>query len=502
MNIDYEKEPSFNPLFLYLTPNQKQAVLFNSFDFGLFLLIVFTLYWTIGAKNRTAQNILLLLASYFFYGLWDYRFLSLLIASSLVDYFCGIYIKKAVKKSSKIRYLYFSIIWNLGVLFLFKYYGFFTDNFISAFTNNPDPSDYLFLNIIIPVGLSFYTFQTMSYSIDVYRGRIQPSKNLLNFLCFVSFFPQLVAGPIERARNLLPQLEKERKLDIANAKEGLRQILWGLFKKMVIADNIAVAVNTIFLDYEHASSTSLVYASVLFAVQLYCDFSGYSDVAIGSAKLFGIKLSKNFNIPFLAKTNTDFWQRWHISLTKWFTDYVYAPISKSFNKSYLGMLIALFCSMTAIGFWHGANWTFIAFGVLQFLFITIERIPIKIGGTKKTITYYFANLPRFISVFYLIFSLAVSCIFFRSPDMDTALHIFYRIITLQSLTDFSLIIGYKILIIPLLIIADVIKQKNDFPLYKLETIVPRPVRWIIYYSLIFMIIRYAGPKEQFIYFQF
>jgi len=478
-------------------------LLFNSFSFGLFLPIVFIAYWTIGSKRVAIQNILLLLASYFFYGLWDWRFLSLIFISSIVDYYAGKAIKFSKNDIGRKFYLYLSIGWNLGVLFIFKYFNFFAESFADLFYLNDASYTYNTLNIILPVGLSFYTFQTMSYSIDVYRKRIEPTNNFLNFLCFVSFFPQLVAGPIERARSLLPQFKIERKFDLAIVKDGLRQILWGLFKKVVIADNVALAVNAIYADPGDQSSLSLLYASALFFFQIYCDFSGYSDIAIGSAKLFGFKLSKNFNIPYLSRSVSEFWQRWHITLTKWFTDYVYAPIIKNKkNRNYTIKTIALFISMTLIGLWHGANWTFIAFGVLQAVMISIERIPIKIKGRSLNFNYFLTKVPLGLTIIYSFTLIMASCIFFRAESLEMAVNIFKRIGTLSSGNNFSLVIGWRIWLVVLLIFIEYFTRFKNHPFEFLDKKYSKPIRWIIYYIFIFIIFRYAGPKEEFIYFQF
>ncbi|GEQ87166.1 O-acyltransferase [Patiriisocius marinistellae] len=477
-------------------------MLFNSFDFGLFLVIVYLLYWGLGSKRRTPQNFLLLTASYFFYGIWDWRFLGLLLASSLIDYFAAIKIESSSSKVARKSYLWLSLLWNLGVLFVFKYYGFFVDNFVGLFTDNPTANHYYFWNVIIPVGLSFYTFQTMSYSIDVYRKNIKASKSLLEFLCFVSFFPQLVAGPIERARALLPQFKKDRTFDFQNSKEGLRQILWGLFKKIVVADNVAVVVNAIYASPEDYGSLSLLYASALFFFQIYCDFSGYSDVAIGTAKLFGFKLSKNFNIPYLSRSVSEFWQRWHITLTKWFTDYVYGPIIKNTNRNYFWKTIALFISMTLIGLWHGAKWTFIAFGIFQAITISIERIPFKIKGKNFNLIMFLTKIPLALTVIYSFALIMTSCIFFRAHDIQGAFSIIKRIGSFIPSENFSLIIGWKIGFVILLILAEVFTRFKAYPLFQLEKICSKPVRWTIYYCIILLIIRFPGPKEQFIYFQF
>ena len=477
-------------------------MLFNSFNFGLFLPIVLFSYWLIGYKRVKYQNLLLLLSSYFFYGLWDWRFLFLIIASSLIDYYAGIKISKSNKNSQKKLFLYSSIFWNLSVLFIFKYYNFFINEFSELF--HLDINNYSFnsLNIILPVGLSFYTFQTMSYSIDVYNKKIKPTTNLLNFLCFVSFFPQLVAGPIEKAKNLLPQFKNKREFDVENFKDGMRLILWGLFKKIVVADNAAIAVNAIYLNPEDQGGFSLFYATTLFFFQIYCDFSGYSDIAIGSAKLFGFKLSNNFRIPYLSRSVAEFWQRWHITLTRWFTDYVYSPIIKKRKSNYLVKTFALFVTMGLIGLWHGANWTFIVFGIYQAFVIAIERIPFKIKKKSVSISYYLTRMPLAFAVMYSFLLITTSCVFFRSDTLESSFNIIAKIILLEPVNQFSLIIGMKILVIPILIVLEVITRTKKHPLENLEKYFSKPIRWVIYYIFIIAIIRYAGPTEQFIYFQF
>lgn len=475
-------------------------MLFNSFSFGLFLPIVFIIYWVIGPKKITTQNILLLIASYFFYGLWDWRFLFLIIASSLIDFYSGIYLEKFKKPTIRKFILYFSLFWNLGILFLFKYYNFFIEEFTTLFHLSSGSINTL--NIILPVGLSFYTFQTLSYTIDVYRKSIKPEKNLLNFLCFVSFFPQLVAGPIERAKNLLPQFSLERKFELDKIKDGLRQILWGLFKKIVIADNVAIAVNAIYGNYGDQGSLSLLYASVLFFFQIYCDFSGYSDIAIGSAKLFGFKLSKNFNVPYLSRSVAEFWQRWHITLTKWFTDYVYIPIVRMNKRSYIFKTIALFISMSLIGLWHGANWTFLAFGVQQAIMISIERIPVKVKGKKYNINYFLTKIPLTFTILYSFSLVILSCIFFRSDSLEMAFTIIKKIFSMSPSPSFSFIIGWRWIFALILVLIEVLTRNLNYPFEKLEKKFSKPLRLLIYYIFIFIIIRYAGPKEEFIYFQF
>ncbi len=477
-------------------------MLFNSFSFGLFLPITLLLYWAVGFNRIKLQNLILLAASYFFYGLWDWRFLFLILASSLIDYAAGLYIEKSKTISSRKLWLYFSIFWNIGILFVFKYFNFFIDEFAALFGLNSHDYMYHSLNIILPVGLSFYTFQTMSYTIDVYRKRLTATNNLLNFLCFVAFFPQLVAGPIERATYLLPQFSIKRRFDVAKVKDGLRQILWGLFKKIVIADNVALAVNAIYAIPEDQSGLTLLYASALFFFQIYCDFSGYSDIAIGTAKLFGFNLSKNFNIPLFSRSVSEFWQRWHITLTKWFTDYVYGPLIKHWKRGYVTKTIALFITMALIGFWHGASWTFLIFGIYQAFWISIERIPIKVGKRRLNLLYYLSKLPLGITAIYSFILLMTSCIFFRAETVTMATTIFHKIATFAPGDPFSLQIGWRIVFVPLLIVMEYFTRHKNHPFEFFETKYGRPVRWAVYYIFVLIIFRYAGPKEEFIYFQF
>lgn len=476
-------------------------MLFNSFDFGVFLILVYLLYWGIGTSRRTGQNVLLLVASYVFYGLWDWRFLFLILASSLIDFYAAKAITSSKTNSSKKIYLWVSILWNLGVLFVFKYYNFFLESFVSLFSLNVPEDGFMVWNIIIPIGLSFYTFQTMSYTIDVYKKETSASNNLIEFLCFVSFFPQLVAGPIERAKKLLPQFRREKKFNLEDSKNGLRQILWGLFKKMVIADNVAIVVNAIYASPEDFGSLTLLYATSLFFFQIYCDFSGYSDIAIGTAKLFGFKLSKNFNIPYLASSGRDFWRRWHITLTKWFMDYVYAPLVKGNKQNNYIKTVALFITMTLIGFWHGANWTFIAFGLVQAIIIAFESVPLS-RSSKRTLGSYLNKAPKLISTFYIFLLITISSVFFRANSVESAFTILKQIFSFVPSEGFSLVIGWKVIVIPILIFTEVMTRKKAFPMLNLEKHLSRPIRWILYYSIILLLIRYAGPKEQFIYFQF
>ena len=339
-------------------------MLFNSIDFALFLPIVFLLYWGLAKNRRSLQNSIILISSYVFYGWWDWRFLSLILFSTIVDYLVALAIKKQTQKRSKKILLLVSIFTNIGLLGFFKYYNFFIDNFIKAFTLLGKDLEVVPLSIILPVGISFYTFQTLSYTIDVYRGKLEPTTSFVQFATFVCFFPQLVAGPIERAKHLLPQFERVRKLDKEQAVLGINQILWGLFKKVVIADNCAQYVNDIFSYHETYTSGTLMLGAIYFAFQIYCDFSGYSDIAIGTARLFGVDLMANFKYPYFSRDVAEFWRRWHISLSTWFRDYVYIPLGGNeggFLRKTRNVMVVFIVS----GFWHGANWTFIAWGGLN-----------------------------------------------------------------------------------------------------------------------------------------
>ncbi|MBK6344070.1 MAG: MBOAT family protein, partial [Flavobacteriales bacterium] len=341
-------------------------MLFNSIDFAAFLPMVFLIHWLI-LRGQRARNAFLLLASYVFYGWWDPRFLSLLALSSLIDFWVSKRIGKETRTARRKALLLLSLAANLGMLGFFKYYDFFVSNFESAFSLFGHPLQLRHLDIILPVGISFYTFQTLSYTIDVYMGRLKPSTDGLSFMAFVSFFPQLVAGPIERATHLLPQFSKTRSFSLEQSSDGLRQMLWGLVKKVVVADNCAPYVDSIFAAPEAASGSTLLVGAMLFSFQIYCDFSGYSDIAVGCARLFGFDLMRNFAYPYFSRDIAEFWRRWHISLSSWFRDYVYVPLGGSRGRLGATMRNTLIIFIIS-GFWHGANWTFICWGAVHALY--------------------------------------------------------------------------------------------------------------------------------------
>ena len=355
-------------------------MMFNSIEFLIFLPVTFVVYWLLGRRVRW-QNLFVVAASYLFYGWWDWRFLLLIAFTTLCSYASGIAISHPTTQQRKRGltpkfFLWANIILNLLILCIFKYYDFFAQSFVDAFLGGK--ADHLLLHLVLPVGISFYTFQALSYSIDVYRGTMKPTRDLVAFFAYVSFFPQLVAGPIERATSLLPQFEQSRQFDYRQCVDGLRQMLWGFFKKMVVADSCALYVDQIFAHPDWFNSTSLLLAAALFTIQIYGDFSGYSDIAIGCAKLFGISLRRNFNVPYFSRDIAEFWRRWHISLTTWFRDYIYIPLGGS-RVSKGRIVLNTFVIFLVSGLWHGANWTFVAWGAYHALLF----LPLILLGKNR-----------------------------------------------------------------------------------------------------------------------
>lgn len=484
-------------------------MLFNSLDFAIFLPTVFILYWFVFNKNLKAQNFLILVTSYVFYGWWDWRFLGLIVFSTWVDFLVGIQLEKSEKPSSRKILLGISLLVNIGLLGFFKYYNFFLDNFISAFTILGMPIKANTLHLILPVGISFYTFQTMSYSIDIYRKKFQATKDWVAFSAFVSFFPQLVAGPIERASNLLPQFFKRRKFNYLHAKDGLRQILWGLFKKIVIADNCAEFANTIFSNSENYQGSILFLGAIFFAFQIYGDFSGYSDIAIGTSRLFGFGLMKNFAFPYFSRDIAEFWRRWHISLSTWFRDYVYIPLGGSQCSKSLQIRNVLIIFLLS-GFWHGANWTFIVWGALNAIYF----IPLLLRGKNRRNLETVASqksLPsfrEFLAMTGTFMLILFSWIFFRAENMSHAIQYLTNLFTAQlfKVPDFSGFPGMGTLLV--LILAFVLVEwRGRFGDYGISQIQFHPnkvYRWSMYLLIIFVIDIFGNTNEEieFIYFQF
>ena len=481
-------------------------MLFNSIDFAIFLPIVFILYWFVTNKSLKLQNLLIVGASYLFYGWWDWRFLSLILFSSLVDYIVGLGLLNEENQSKRKVLLWTSIVINLGFLCVFKYYNFFLTNFITAFSFFGGEIKANSLDIILPVGISFYTFQTLSYSVDVYKGKLKPTKDFIAFSAFVSFFPQLVAGPIERATHLLPQFYKRRTFDYSIAVDGLRQILWGLFKKIVIADNCAEYANIIFNNSAEYSGSILVLGAIFFTLQIYGDFSGYSDIAIGTSRLFGFDLMQNFNFPYFSRDIAEFWRRWHISLSTWFRDYLYIPLGGSHGGTWM-KIRNTFIIFIVSGFWHGANWTFIIWGLLNAIYFLPLLLTNNNRNNLDTVAQgkLFPSLKE-LSFILLTFAMTVlAWIFFRAENIEHALQYISSIFkNPNSFVSLGIYWKYKtiILLISIFIAIEWFGRDGQYAIARLGLSWKLPFRYLLYYALIFTIFWFGGKEQQFIYFQF
>lgn len=477
---------------------------FNSFEYAIFLPIIFIIYWFILNKNLKLQNLFLLISSYFFYSCWDWKFLFLLAFSTILDYISGLKIYNSNTQIKKKIWLIISVSINLGFLGFFKYYNFFIESFADLIQKLGFTAHYSTLNIILPVGISFYTFHGLSYVFDIYNKKIKPSHNWIEYALFVSFFPLLVAGPIERATHLLPQIEKPRKFNYELAVSGLKQILWGLFKKIVIADNCAKAVNLIFNSYESQSGGTLFLGAILFSFQIYGDFSGYSDIALGSGKLLGIKLIKNFNYPYFSKSIAEFWRRWHISLSSWFKDYLYIPLGGSKGGT-IKRIRNTFIIFLVSGFWHGANWTFILWGGLNALFI-LPSIIFKTNRNNMDIVAKGKISPNFKEFFQIVYTFLLASfawIFFRSESLSQAFSYINKMFNSIHLPDLSI---FNLSLFPLLLLLILVEWKgreNNYAIEKLFYKSKTCIRWGFYYILIILMLVFGQKNSQeFIYFQF
>lgn len=491
-------------------------MLFNSLEFLIFLPVVFAIYWLL-RRNVRWQNVFVVGASYLFYGWWNWRFLLLIAFTTICSYLSGLAIerRKACQECPAGRegwiwvsakcIVWANIILNLAILGLFKYYDFFAQSFADVFLNGH--ADKILLHLVLPVGISFYTFQALSYSIDVYRGSMKATRDVVAFFAYVSFFPQLVAGPIERATSLLPQFEQRRHFDYGEAADGMRQMLWGFFKKMVVADSCAMYVDAIFEHPGWYSGASLLLAAVLFTIQIYCDFSGYSDIAIGCAKLFGIRLRRNFNVPYFSRDIAEFWRRWHISLTTWFRDYIYIPLGGS-RVPKGRVVMNTFVIFLVSGLWHGANWTFIAWGGFHALLF----LPLILLGRNRKHTDVVAAgraLPslRELGQMLLTFLLAaMGWILFRADSIGDAWYYYTYMFghlfngnppTITSPLD-AWVVGLSV---ALLTVVEWINRGEEHEFARQPR--SRLLRWGGYVFLIFCIGAYMVTNEMpFIYFQF
>jgi len=465
---------------------------FNSFEFLIFLPIVFIVYWFLLNRSYKSQNILLLLASYIFYGWWDWRFLFLLIFSTGLDFYTGLRIFTATSERNKKIWLYSSIAINIGLLGFFKYYNFFIENWVAAFKSIGYTMHPSTLNIILPLGISFYTFHGLSYIIDIYKGRIEPTKSWINYSVFVGYFPLLVAGPIERATHLLPQIEEPRTFNYSEGIEGLKLIIWGMFKKVILADLLAPTVNDIFSNYLNYSGGTLILGGIYFAFQIYGDFSGYSDIARGVSKCFGIELLLNFNHPFSSKSVTEFWRRWHISLSTWFFDYVFNPIVITFRHwgRNTTIVFGLMFTFFLTGLWHGAGWKFVVYGLLNGIAIVYEYF------TKKQRAKLFSLLPKFVNdTLSKVITIGYMCfcwVFFRSHDLASSIHYIQRCFYFSSDIEFKQ--NFWVILL-YLILSIVLFLKTDSRLYKYSRIVH-------YYPMLWFILENMFKPTEFIYFQF
>ena len=477
-------------------------MLFNSLDFAIFLPLVFILYWGLCKKNKRHQNLLILVASYVFYGWWDWRFLSLLSLSTLVDFAVGYYLAKRTKPIYRKGLLYISLAVNVGLLGFFKYYNFFIDSFTTAFTFFGGSIQPNTLNIILPVGISFYTFQTLSYTIDVYRRKLEPTQDFIAFATFVSFFPQLVAGPIERATHLLPQFYKKRAFNREQAIIGVKQIIWGLFKKIVIADSCAQYVDDIFSNADTATSFTLILGAVYFAFQIYGDFSGYSDIAIGTARLFSIRLLPNFRYPYFSRDIAEFWRRWHISLSTWFRDYIYIPLGGN-RRSKVKHFTNVFIVFVVGGLWHGASWNFIIWGGLNALFF----IPIVFFKQKNFLNdtvaqhRYLPNMRELMGIVITFIKIAGVCIFFRAISLSQAWDYIVGIGYFDMGIELLSIGRYSFEMLPLITIMlffEWFSRKQEFPLASSNYSYVKTIA-IIIMILVFGSFSYI---QDFVYFQF
>ena len=478
-------------------------MLFNSFAFALFLPIVFVLYWFFTNRKLLHQNLLLLVASYFFYACWDYRFLFLLIFSTLLDYYTGLKMYNARIEGMKKFWFWLSISVNLGFLGIFKYYNFFIGSLANFLAQSGVHTSFWTLKIILPVGISFYTFHGLSYVIDVYKNKIKPVRNFVEYSVFVSFFPLLVAGPIERATHLLPQIQKPRQFSYTKAIDGLKQILWGLFKKMVIADNCADFANIIFNNSSFYSGSTHVMGALFFTFQIYCDFSGYSDIALGTARLFGIELLRNFAFPYFSRDIAEFWRRWHISLSSWFKDYLYIPLGGSKGGKWM-VVRNTFIIFLVSGFWHGSNWTFIAWGALNAIYF----LPLSLMKRNRNNLEIVAKgrlLPsaRDLINISITFTLTVfAWIFFRADSIHHAFEYIKAIFSKSLFTRPEMTPKTLLLYLAIFVVIEWVGRENQYAIARLGERFPRPIRWMLYYSIVVAIMCLSGNQQKFIYFQF
>ena len=484
-------------------------MVFNSIPFVIFFIAFFILYWFAFKQNLKVQNFLILIGNYVFLGWWDWRFLLFLVGSSVVNFFLGIYISKTGNEKHQRLLVTLGLIQGLGGLLFFKYCNFFINSFVDTFSIFNISLNIHTLNLILPLGISFYTFRAISYLLDIESGKTKPTTDWVVFFSYLSFFPSLLSGPIDKARDFIPQLEKRRVFDYNQSVDGLRQILWGLFKKVVIADNCVSIIDPIFNNYHAFPASTLLLGAFLYLIQLYADFSGYSDMAIGIARLIGFNLTKNFNFPFFAQNIAEFWQKWHISLTTWMTEYVYTPLSfifRTFGKA--GTILAVLINFILVGLWHGANWTFIIYGFLHGCYF----IPLILRGTlnkNKPIAKdrMFPTIKEFINMTGTFTLVMLTLIIFRAETIGDAFNYYnslfsVSLFTIPDLPVKKINVIITLIFISFMFVTEWIGREQNYGIATLGSKWRRPIRWAMYYCFILMIFYFTGKEQQFIYFQF
>lgn len=481
-------------------------MLFNSFEFLIFCPVVFLLYWFV-FKGHKWQNLLIVAASYVFYGWWDWRFLGLIALTSLLSYCSGLLIdhyngNRRVQRAVSAA----NIVFNLAILFIFKYYNFFAGSLNALLHSSFGYElDWATVNIVLPVGISFYTFQALSYSIDVYHHKVRATHDIIELFAYISFFPQLVAGPIERATNLLPQFQRQRRFDYGQAVDGMRQMLWGFLKKLVIADNCALLVDEAWGNYQNLPGLSLFLLGVLFTLQIYCDFSGYSDIAIGCARLFGFNLMRNFNYPYFSRSIPEFWRRWHISLTTWFRDYIYFPLGGS-RCSKMKAIRNVYIVWALSGLWHGADWTFVCWGLYHATLLAIYNLS-GINTKHNHGVAWGRLLPNFKEACQMamtFFLAVIGWIIFRAESMEQVIG-FFKAMATNGLYSNSMVTGGTYLLFGLIMLTVEWLQRDKQHALQFTDAKPfnyRPVRWGVYYLILMVLFIYSGTGQTFIYFQF
>lgn len=483
-------------------------MIFNSLSFLVFFVLFFIFYWFVFNRNLKIQNLLLLIASYVFYSWWDWHFLTLLAGSSLIIFIIAIKIERSINKRFKDRMLYLGLSLAIAVLIFFKYFNFFLTSLSDALSTVHLNINVQTLNIILPLGISFYTFRLVSYLLDVHKGKFKATTDAVVFLAYIAFFPSLISGPIDKAKLLIPQLEKKRVFDFNQAADGLSQILWGLFKKVVIADNCATLSNGIFENYQNMPASSLLLSSFFFTIQIYADFSGYSDMAIGISRLIGFSITKNFDFPFFAQNIAEYWRKWHISLTSWLTEYIFTPLSIHFRDyGNTGLVFSILINFTIIGIWHGANWTFVLFGFLHGCYY----IPLILRGAlnkrkkiaKGKLIPSFKEATNMLATFILVM---LTLILFRANSITEAYNYFTQLFSLSLFATPEIHTGSLTTKIVFFSVVSmfIIEWLGRDGQYGIQNIAgwPKLIRWAAFYLLLALVFIFAGSNQQFIYFQF